>query len=160
MLDPFSINGIRDQLTLDAQEAITLVHAAEGDPEIAYAELSNRLRGAGVSTETQRLAVVIPKADLLRRTSIPLPSESKAIAGWLAGVGVHNLVMAAQQEFSEVRYFAVASQDVTIALPDDPGAPLRWLLASNGVRLPADSTVRPARTKSTARQTMGSLDHQ
>ena len=106
------------------------------------------------------MAVVISKADLLRRTGIPLPSESEAIAGWLVDVGMHNLVVAALREFSEVRYFAVASQDVTIGLPDDPGAPLRWLLASHGVRLPADSTAYPAQPKATARQTMDPLDHQ
>jgi hypothetical protein len=50
--------------------------------------------------------------------------------------GLQNLVMAMGREFAEVRYFAVASQDVAVSLPDDPGVPLRWLLAAHGVRLP------------------------
>jgi hypothetical protein len=44
--------------------------------------------------------------------------------------------MAMRQEFAEVRYFAVASQEVTASRQDDPGVPLRWLLAAHRVRLP------------------------
>jgi hypothetical protein len=50
---------------------------------------------------------------------------------------VHNLVMSARHEFAEVRFFTVASQNIPPGTHDDPGAPLRWLLTSHGVRLPA-----------------------
>jgi hypothetical protein len=57
---------------------------------------------------------------------------------------VHNLVMSARREFAEVRFFAVASQDVTPASTHEPGVPLRWLLTSHGVRLPADPATADA----------------
>ena len=56
---------------------------------------------------------------------------------------MHNLVMAARRDFAEVRFFAVASQALPAGAPDDPGAPLRWLLTSHGVRLPADPVQDP-----------------
>jgi hypothetical protein len=53
--------------------------------------------------------------------------------------GAHNLVLSARREFAEARFFAVASQAAgEYGRADDPGTPLRWLLRSDGVRLPAD----------------------
>jgi hypothetical protein len=94
-----------------------------------------------VPAASQQLAVVISKADLLRGTGMALPSESDAIADWLADTGLHNLVMSARREFAEVRYYTVASQDVAADGSDDPGVPLRWLLTTHGVRLPADAAL-------------------
>jgi hypothetical protein len=139
VLDPFSIGAVQDQLAGHNAAVIRQAHAAAGDPEIAYGEVMSRLRDGGVAPASQRLAVVISKADLLRGAGLDLPSESGAIAGWLTDAGMHNLVMSAQREFAEVRYFTVASQDVTAGQPDDPGVPLRWLLTAHGVRLPADA---------------------
>jgi hypothetical protein len=89
-----------------------------------------------VTVSAQRLAVVVSKADLLRGAGLDLPEESAAIQDWLVKVGLQKLVMAMRQEFAEVRYFAVASQEVTASRQDDPGVPLRWLLAAHRVRLP------------------------
>ena len=141
VLDPFSIGTVQDRLAGHNAAVIRQAHAAAGDPEIAYGEVMSRLRDGGVAPASQRLAVVISKADLLHGTGLDLPSESAAIAGWLTDAGMHNLVMSAQREFAEVRYFTVASQDVTVGQPDDPGVPLRWLLTAHGVRLPADAAV-------------------
>ena len=76
------------------------------------------------------------KADLLRGAGLDIPAESAALQDWLVKAGLQNLMMAMGREFAEVRYFSVASQDAAASMQDDPGAPLRWLLAVHGVRLP------------------------
>jgi hypothetical protein len=140
VLDPFSTGAVRDRLTGHNATAIRLAHAAAGDPEIAYGEVTSRLRDSGVAASTQRLAVLVSKADLLRAAGLELPVESGAIAEWLTQARIHNLVLAARRDFAEVRFFAVASQDVANDQSDDPGTPLRWLLRSHGVRLHIDPT--------------------
>jgi hypothetical protein len=95
------------------------------------------LRDNGVAANAQRLAIVISKADLLGTGGLHLPEDSDSIAAWLMEAGVHNLVLSARRDFAEARYFAVASLAATGTSGSyDPGAPLRWLLASRGLRLP------------------------
>jgi hypothetical protein len=136
VLDPFSVGQIHDQVAALAPALVARVTSAQADPEISYAEVLNRLRGFGVPARAQRLAVIVSKTDLLRQAGLPVPTDSDAIAGWLAENGAHNLVMAAPREFHEVRFFAVASMDATASKADDPGIPLRWLLATHGVKVP------------------------
>jgi len=143
VLDPFSIGEVRARLAGYNATVIRQAHAAAGDPEIAYGEVVSRLRDGGVPAGSQRLAIVISKADLLHAAGMELPSGSAEIAEWLADVGQHNIVMSARREFAEVRYFTVASQDVAADRRDDPGVPLRWLLTAHGVRLPADAASPP-----------------
>ena len=140
VLDPFSIGSVRDLLTGQNATAVRHARAAAGDPESAYGEVVSRLRDSGVEASGQRLAIVVSKTDLLNAGGLELPESSGAISDWLMEMGVHNLVLSARREFAEVRYFAVAS----IAAPagtkrrHDPGAPLRWLLATRGLKLPDD----------------------
>ena len=144
VLDPFSVGAVRDRMAGQNATVIRLAHAAVGDPETAYGEVVSRLRDSGVKAAEQRLAVVVSKADLLSAGGIEPPDDSAAIATWLMEMGVHNLVLSARREFAEVRYFAVASlAHAQVGGTRDPGAPLRWLLASRGVRLPAqDETAK------------------
>lgn len=135
VLDPFSVQAIREQLGSQQGDILAAAQAAENDPDLAYGEVISRLRDGGVPVSAQRLAVVVSKADLLRDAGLEIPTESAAIEDWLVKAGLQNLVIAIGREFAEVRYFAVASQDVAASLPDDPGSPLRWLLSSHGVRL-------------------------
>jgi hypothetical protein len=139
ILDPFSIEAVEKRLGGPQAPAMLLAHAASGDPELTYDEVANRLRDTGVPASRGRLAVVVSKADLLRSAGFELPASSDEIATWLWNLGMHNLVMAARRDFAEVRFYAVASQALPAGSPDDPGEPLRWLLTSHGVRLPADA---------------------
>jgi hypothetical protein len=139
VLDPFSIGEVRARLAGYNATVIRDAHAAAGDPEIAYGEVVSRLRDGGVPAGSQLLAIVISKSDLLRAAGLNLPSDSAEIAEWLTEVGQHNIVMSARREFAEVRYFTVASQNVTPDRLDDPAAPLHWLLTAHGVRLPTYS---------------------
>jgi len=139
VLDPFSVGAVRDRLAAQNGKVSEMAHAAAGDPEIAYTEVVSRLRDSGVKAAEQRLAIVVSKADLLIAGGIEPPEDSAAIADWLSQMGVHNLVLSARREFSDVRYFTVASLAATEASrAHNPGAPLRWLLACLGVRLPAE----------------------
>ena len=114
-----------------------LAHAAAGHPESAYAEVVSRIRDSGVPADGQRLAVIISKTDLLRAAGLDIPVGAAAIARWLQAIGMHNVVIGAQRDFAQVRYFTVASQPVTgTGRQDDPGAPLRWLLRAYGTPLP------------------------
>jgi hypothetical protein len=144
ILDPFSVEDVRKQLTGRDSTALSLAHAAAGDPELAYDEVVSRLRDNGIPASAQRLAVVVSKADLLRSADLELPACSDPIAQWLSDAGVHNLVMSARREFAEVRFFTVASQELAPTDVNDPGAPLRWLLKSHDVRLPGE----PAKPRS------------
>jgi hypothetical protein len=135
VLDPFSIESIRQQLTGQQGDVLAAAQAASNDPDLAYGEVISRLRDGGVPVSAQRLAVVLSKTDLLRGTGLDIPSDSAAIEEWLVKAGLQNLMLAMSREFAEVRYFTVASLDVAASLPDDPGVPLRWLLAAHGVRL-------------------------
>jgi hypothetical protein len=136
VIDPFSIGSVRKQL---ANRSGRRSHRVPADPEAAYGEVVQRLRDGGVAAAGQRLAVVISKADLLQAAGVELPADSDLIADWLMRSGAHNLVLSARREFAEARFFAVASQAGEYGGPADPGTPLRWLLGSDGVRLPADT---------------------
>lgn len=134
VIDPFSIGPVRQQMAgRHGQREVA-------DPEGAYGEVVERLRDSGVASGGQRLAVIVSKADLLQAAGLELPADSDRIAAWLMESGAHNVVLSARREFAEVRFFAVASQAAgEDGSPYDPGAPLRWLLRSHGVQLPADS---------------------
>ena len=137
VLDPFAIGMVRDQAAGQSSPAIQAARASAGDPELAYEQVVSRLRDSGIAASSQRLAVVISKADLLAESGIPVPAESAPLADWLSDAGVHNLVLSAPRTFAEVRYFSVASLAAGSADKDrDPGAPLHWLLAARGARLP------------------------
>jgi hypothetical protein len=147
VLDPFSVGLVRDRVAGQNTSAIGLANAAAGDPETAYGEVVTRLRDSGVEASGQRLAIVVSKADLLSTGGIELPDDSEAIKDWLMKAGVHNLVLSAQREFAEVRYFAVASVATAHRRSRDPGTPLRWLLAWRGVTVPGEvDQAGPGRT--------------
>ena len=137
VIDPYSIGPVREHL---ASRGGRHGHPAVTDPEAAYGEVVERLRDSGVAARGQRLAVVVSKADLLQSAGLNLPADSDLIADWLMKSGAHNLVLSARREFAEARFFVVASQSGAEARADDPGAPLRWLLRSYGVRLPAETS--------------------
>jgi Double-GTPase 2 len=137
VIDPYSITPVRQHLATrggrHGRQVVT-------DPEAAYGEVVERLRDSGVAASGQRLAVIVSKADLLQAAGLELPADSDLIADWLMESGAHNLVLSARREFAEARFFTVASQVTKEdGRPDDPGTPLRWLLRSHGVRLPAEN---------------------
>jgi hypothetical protein len=153
VIDPYSIGPVRQHLAARGDHH---GHRAVADPEAAYGEVVERLRDSGVASGGQRLAVIVSKADLLQAAGIELPADSDLIADWLMESGAHNLVLSARREFAEARFFAVASQATgEDGRPDDPGTPLRWLLRTHGVRLPAENGSGRHRTSQRLGETTG-----
>ena len=147
VIDPFTVAAVRQQLADLGNGPSRLGRRAIADPEAAYGEVVERLRGGGVAARQQRLAVIVTKADLLRSSGLEVPADSDLVAAWLSHCGAHNLVRAACREFAEARFFTVASHAAAgDGGPDDPGAPLRWLLRSYGVRLPTEAGSGRGRT--------------
>ncbi len=75
VLDPFSVDPIRDQAAAHDQAIVARAQPAQNDPELSYTEVVNRLRGYGVPVKAQRLAVVVSKVDLLRQAGVAGPRE-------------------------------------------------------------------------------------
>ena len=136
VLDPLSVRSLRDRIPTRTMAAAGASHAADGDPELAYQAVVSAMRNSGVKPKQQRLAVVVSKVDLLETCDIQVPNTSTAIADWLSDLGLHNMVLAAEREFAEVRYFPVASLRCTDdEASHDPGRPLLWLINRPGLRL-------------------------
>lgn len=137
VLDPFSISEVRDQLAGGFDDELATAGALH-DPEDSYQVTVQRLRKFGTKTHRQKLAFVVSKADRLLGLPVAdgLGSDSAAIQEWLRSVAqLDNLLLAAERDFDEVRYFLVA------AMSADPGrqagalAPFQWLLATDGMAL-------------------------
>ncbi|WP_190818067.1 TRAFAC clade GTPase domain-containing protein [Saccharopolyspora pogona] len=139
VVDPFAIGWVRDQLGGALESRLVEAHPANGDPEQVYHVTARRLRDYGVETERRALAIAVVKADLL--TDLPWAADlcAGAVRGWLNTAGLDNLVLAAERDFAEVRYFVVSS--VTGTRPGHrltPAAPFRWLLGRGGFALGRD----------------------
>jgi hypothetical protein len=144
VLDPFSVPAVHDRFAAQHTAVFAEANPAGTDPEASYQATVGRLRISGVPTETQRLAVVLTKRDLLAR--LPLDRETDgAISGttepatadvrdWLLRQGLDNLVLSAERDFAEVRYFAVSSLERSAS---GAIAPVRWLLSTDRVPLAA-----------------------
>jgi hypothetical protein len=121
--------------------AATQTPSGVSGQEEAYQTIARRLNAAAPGTCHQRLAVVVAKADMVS-THEPEKapgSSQEAIRQWL-WAREDNLVLSAERDFGEVRYFLSSNLDSAA----DPAAALRWLLAVHKVKLdvaeaPADA---------------------
>ena len=140
VVDPFAVPSVRNQLRTAVRIGALSEHLPEKgirNPEGVYGEVVSRIKASGVDTKDQRLAVVVTKADVLASAGLDMPSESEALQSWLFDGGLHNVVLAAGQEFREVRYFAVASAGTKQTDADfGPSAPFVWALGSRRVKFP------------------------
>ncbi|MER6990781.1 hypothetical protein ABT337_29480 [Saccharopolyspora hirsuta] len=145
VIDPFTIGWVRDQLGGTLQSRLAEAHPASGDPEQVYHVTARRLRDYGVETGKRALAVAVVKADLL--TDVPWAADlcAGAVREWLITAGLDNLVLSAERDFAEVRFFVVSS--VLGTRPGHrmtPAAPFRWLLGRGGFPLGAEKKAEPA----------------
>ncbi|MEV5689692.1 TRAFAC clade GTPase domain-containing protein [Micromonospora globbae] len=125
VLDPFSIRRVRDEYAAGAPEVFVAANPATYDPEDAYNATVQRLQDYGVRTDRRRLAFVVSKADLLEKLAAG-PADPAGVRAWLADNGLHNLVLAAERDFREVRWFLVSGLD---SGPDGGLGPADWILA-------------------------------
>ncbi len=124
VLDPFSIRRLRDEYAAAAPDVFAAANPATYDPEDAYNATVQRLQDYGVRTDRRRLAFVVSKADLLEKLSAG-PPDRAGVRAWLAENGLHNLVLAAERDFREVRWFLVSGLDPG---PDGGLGPADWIL--------------------------------
>jgi hypothetical protein len=133
VLDPFSIRTVRDTYGGEFPELFAEANPAVHDPEDSYQATATRLQTYGVRTTGKPLAFVVTKADLLEKLSIgPATPTSSAVRGWLADQGLDNLVLAAERDFREVRYFLVSGKSLDV---DGAFAPVDWLMTKEWISL-------------------------
>ena len=128
VIDPFSIRRIADEFAAAAPDIFAAANPALHDPEHSYNVTVQRLQDYGVRTDRQRLAFVVSKADLLAR--LPAGPDHGDIRGWLSGLGLNNLVVAAERDFGEVAFFLTSGRD---AGPRGAFAPLSWVLSKEWI---------------------------
>jgi len=135
VIDPLAFPRI--ELELMAERDRPQVVIAAGDQENAYAFVADRLRSENVKLSTRHLAVVLTKADVLRR--LPSgehmdPTTSDGVREWLMVQEQDGFVRRIESDFGDVRYFAADS--MARRGPHDPLNPLhvlQWALRSQRV---------------------------
>jgi hypothetical protein len=133
VVDPFSLGWVRDQLGGAGSATVSSANPATDDAEQTYHLTVRRLQDFRIDTGKRRLAVAVVKSDLLSG----LPFAEFLLRGeverWLVEAGLDNLVLSAQRDFAEVRFFVVASiahkGDRALASPAEP---FGWLLSKSG----------------------------
>lgn len=136
VVDPFSIPWVRDQLGGLSQVMLARANAALDDPEQVYHVTAGRLRDYGVRMSHQRLAIAVVKADLLGNLPPARDLRPHQVREWLQDAGLDNLVLAAERDFAEVRYFVVASvHGAPAGSPTSPANPFAWLITRAGLQL-------------------------
>lgn len=137
VVDPFAVPAIRNRIAGANPAAVAEANPSDGDVEFLYTGVVHRIRDSGVKAGAQRLALVVSKADLLQAGGMEVPTESDAVAEWLTGLGLHNVVLSSRRDFAEVRFFTVHSTAAGQAQPGHAAADaIQWVLSSSGVRLP------------------------
>lgn len=129
VVDPFSIPWVQDRLGGLGPGTLSQASAAVDDPEQVYHVTAGRLRDYGVRTSHQRLAIAVVKADLL----VDRP-PARQVREWLHQAGLDNLVLAAERDFAEVRYFLVESVHGASG-PMSPANPFNWLMSRTGLQV-------------------------
>ncbi|MBG6104639.1 hypothetical protein IW249_005053 [Micromonospora vinacea] len=124
VLDPLSLPRVREQVAGLPPHLVPIVRVAEHDLVDSYEAVVVGMRYRGVDTSRCRLAIVVSKGDLLSLLPgvAPLRAGSTEIERLLVEQGLDGLLMSANRDFGEVRYFLHGQSD-----PPSPG-PLMWLL--------------------------------
>ncbi|WP_320064869.1 TRAFAC clade GTPase domain-containing protein [Micromonospora sp. RTGN7] len=125
VLDPFSVRRVRDEYAEGAPDVFAAANPATHDPEDAYNATVQRLQDYGVRTRSRRLAFVVSKADLLGKLSAG-PGDPDGVRAWLVDNGLGNLVLTAERDFGEVRFFLVSGRR---AGREGGFGPASWILA-------------------------------
>jgi hypothetical protein len=132
VVDPFSMPWVSDQLGGPYNPRVAQANPAVDDPEQVYHVTVQRLRDYRIETKRRNLAIAVAKADLLMNTAPAAELSADTVRDWLNEAGLDNLVLSAERDFAEVRYFLAAS--VRAATPAmSPAAPFVWLVGKAGV---------------------------
>lgn len=136
VVDPFSVPWVRDQLGDTHGAELAKASPAAEEPETVYQVTTRRLRDFGVDTRRRGLAMTVVKADLLAGLPPAEDLHPDQVRAWLIRAGLDNLVLSAERDFGEVRYFLVASVPAGQAgTGRSPAAPFNWLVSRAGLNL-------------------------
>jgi hypothetical protein len=131
VLDPFGIAAVRAEFGSGFAEVFEAANPARHDAEDSYHATVVRLQEHGVRTAAKPLAFVVTKADLLEKLpGGPATGDSADVRAWLSQQGLDNLVLSAERDFAEVRWFLVSGRSLE---PDGAYAPFGWLLRKEWV---------------------------
>ena len=125
VLDTTVVPRVRDRIGTDAS-GDTAARPTWAETSVATAERPYRLLVAqldrlGARTRRCSLALVVTKADVLAAHGAG--PNGIGLKAWLRSVELHNLVMAAEHDFGQVRYFLVGEGQ------GNPAEPFEWLLS-------------------------------
>jgi hypothetical protein len=123
VVDPFALPLVQQSLSVSERQALEKagVVLSPEDPSDTFQRVRNELAAREDGGRQKRVAVVVTKADLLRRTGVGGGADH--LPGWFDGVGLGNMVRDLAKTAGEVRYLASG-------LPaDEPaiGRLLAWL---------------------------------
>ncbi len=118
VIDPFALPELRFALSADERRLVEAATAtSDEDPSDTLQRLLAELRSRHDQGRQRRIAVVVTKADVLRRTGVGdgLDGDAK---GWLEGLGLGNVIRTLERTAGEVRYFASGLDTPPAALAD------------------------------------------
>ena len=106
VIDPFALPELRLALSTDERRLVEeAIATSDEDPADTLQRLLAELRSRDDQGRQRRIAVVVTKADVLRRTSAGRGLDGDA-RGWLEGLGLGNTIRTLERTAGEVRYFA------------------------------------------------------
>jgi len=134
VVDPLALVTV--QRSLDGSERALVAQATPSveEPSHVISRLVNALRTRPDGGRLRRVAVVVTKTDVLRRTTVgatlngvaAAPSEQvdQQVRGWLETVGWGNAVRTVMAVADQVRFFSSGLDHDTLRLAE----PVRWLV--------------------------------
>jgi Double-GTPase 2 len=118
VIDPFALPELRSALTTDERRLVEQTTAtSDEDPSDTLQRLLAELRSRADQGRQRRIAVVVTKADVLRRTAVGASLDGDA-RGWLEGLGLGNTIRTLERTAAEVRYFASGLDSPPAALAE------------------------------------------
>ncbi|GAB3968494.1 hypothetical protein GCM10029978_038030 [Actinoallomurus acanthiterrae] len=156
VIDPFALPELRPALSREERLLVDASTAtSEEDPADTLQRLLTDLRSRDDQGRQRRIAVVVTKADVLRRTSVG-QGVDKDVRGWLEGLGLGNTIRTLERTAGEVRYLASGLDTSPAALADlfgwAAGLPIG---GQRQERVPADSVTDLADEHPAARTPTG-----
>jgi hypothetical protein len=118
VIDPFALPELRLALSTDERRLVEdAIATSDEDPSDTLQRLLTELRSRDDQGRQRRIAVVVTKADVLRRTGVGggLDGDPR---GWLEGLGLGNTIRTLERTAGEVRYFASGLDSSPAALAE------------------------------------------
>ena len=118
VIDPFALPELRLALSADERRLVDDATAtSDEDPSDTLQRLLAELRSRDDQGRQRRVAVVVTKADVLRKTAVGAGLDADP-RGWLERLGLGNTIRTLDRTAGEVRYFASGLDSPPAALAE------------------------------------------